>query len=115
MSLPNSIAYVAPAMAAPTSGAAQNAYSCTRASLPANRAGPVDRETFTERRRRVEMATADVSDGIGHGEHREAEREGHAQEPDADIGHTGGQHSRAAPTEHQHEGAEELRGDALRQ
>ena len=61
------------------------------------------------------MATADVSHGVGHREHREAECEGHAQVPDADIGHTGGEHGRTATTEHQHERAKELRGDALRQ
>ena len=63
--------------------------------------------------RGVEVAAADVPDGVGHRDHGEAEGEGHAEVADADVGHAGGQDGRAAPAEHQHEGAEELCGQPL--
>ena len=53
----------------------------SRARSPASEAaaGPQ-----AERHRRVEMAAGDVADGIGHGEHGEAEGERDAGEADAD-------------------------------
>ena len=36
--------------------------------------------------RRVQVAAGDVADGIGHGEHGQAEGERHAEKADADIG-----------------------------
>ena len=63
----------------------------------------------------VEVAAADVPDGVGHRQHGQAEREGHAQESDPDVGHTGREDGRAAASEDQHEGAEELGGESLGQ
>ena len=58
--------------------------------------------------RGVEVPAADVADGVGHGEHGQAEGEGDAEVADADVRDPGGQDGGAAAAEHQPEGAEEL-------
>ncbi len=57
---------------------------------------------------RIEMATGDVPNGIGHGQHRQPEGEGNAKPADADLIHTGGQHRAAAAAEDQPESTDEL-------
>jgi hypothetical protein len=61
------------------------------------------------------VAAADVAEGVGAGDHRQAEGERHADEADAQVrlGHeVGGQHCAATAAEHEPERAEEL-GDGL--
>lgn len=47
----------------------------------------------------VQMAPGDVSDGISHGQHREAEGQGDTQKPDAQVGKRRGQHSTTTPAQ----------------
>ena len=47
-----------------------------------------------------------MAHGEGHGQHRQAERQGDAGIADAHIGHAGGQHRRAAAAQHQPESPE---------
>ena len=58
------------------------------------------------------MAARDVADGVGHREHRQAEREGDAEKADAKRRKGGSQDRAAASAEGKPEGAEELRSGA---
>ena len=61
--------------------------------------------TQADRDRGVEVSAGDVADGIGHGDHGEAEGQRDADQTDADLGKRGRQHGAAATTEHQPERA----------
>ena len=67
----------------------------------------------TDGHRGIEVAAGDVADGIGHGQHRQAEGQRHAREPDAQFRKAGGEHRAAAATEHQPERAEELGAETM--
>jgi hypothetical protein len=54
------------------------------------------------------MASGDVADGKGHGEHGEAECQGDTGETDAEAGISGGEDSGAASAEDEPCGTEEL-------
>jgi hypothetical protein len=64
---------------------------------------------------RVEVATGDVADRVGHGEHGQAEGQRDAEEADAHVDagvgvhHLGGQDGGAAAAEDEDEGPEGLR------
>jgi hypothetical protein len=58
--------------------------------------------------RRVEVAAADVADGVGHGQHRQAEGKRDADEADPDLGEFRGEHRAAAATQDKPERAEEF-------
>ena len=62
---------------------------------------------------RVEVATGDMSHGVGHGQDGQAERQRHAEKADADLGKGSGEDGRAATTEHQPERAEALGRQSL--
>ncbi len=59
------------------------------------------------------MTARNVSDGIGHREDRESEREGHSKEPDSKLGKSRGQYRAPTATEHQPECAYKLRGNLV--
>jgi hypothetical protein len=61
-----------------------------------------------DRHRRIEVTAGDVADREGHRQHREAECQRHAVQPDADFREGGGEHGAAAAAQHQPEGPEEL-------
>jgi hypothetical protein len=63
--------------------------------------------------RRVEVASAEVTHGVGHGHHAETEGERHAGVADPDVRDTGREDRGPAPSEHQPEGAEELGAKSL--
>ena len=65
-----------------------------------------------DRNGRVEMAAGDMSHGIGHGQHRQAERQRHADEADPKLREGRGQHGAAAAGKGKPEGSEEFRADA---
>ena len=69
-------------------------------------------ETQADGDGRVEVPAGDVSDGVGHGEHAQAEREGDPEVADADVGDAGRDDRRAAAGEDQPERAEELSAKA---
>ena len=58
-----------------------------------------------ERHGRVEMASGDMSDGVGHREHRQAKGDGDTQQTDSHLGECRRQHGTAAPAEDQPEGS----------
>ena len=57
---------------------------------------------------RVEVATGNMSDGIGHGQDGEAESQRDTEKADPDLRKGSGEDGRAATTEHQPERAETL-------
>ena len=57
----------------------------------------------------VEVAPGDVPEGVGHREHRQAEGQGNAQQPDPDRGELGGQHRAPASTQNQYKRPDEFR------
>src|SRR3954463_9462148 len=56
------------------------------------------------------MAAGDMTDGEGHGQNRQAEGQGHADETDTQSRKGGGQHSRTASAQHQPGRSDEFRG-----
>jgi hypothetical protein len=54
------------------------------------------------------MAARHVADGVGHGQDRQAERQGDAGKADPELGKRGGQYGRAAAAENQPRRADEL-------
>ncbi len=64
-----------------------------------------------DRHRRVEVTARDRAERVGAGQHRQAERERHADEADAEFRERGRQHRAAAAAEHQPERAEQLGGE----
>jgi CubicO group peptidase (beta-lactamase class C family)/inosine-uridine nucleoside N-ribohydrolase len=56
------------------------------------------------------VAAGDVPDREGHREHGQAERQRHAEQPDADLRECGGEHGAATTAEDEPERADELRG-----
>jgi hypothetical protein len=54
---------------------------------------------------RVKVATRDMTDGIGHGQHGQTERQGDAQQADPHIGEGGSQHGAPAASQYQLEGS----------
>src|SRR5262245_20085398 len=62
------------------------------------------------RHRRIEMTAGDVSDGIGHRQHGQTERERYAKQTDTDLGECSRENRAAATTENKPEGPEELSG-----
>ena len=54
---------------------------------------------------RVKVATRDMTDGIGHGQHGQTERQGDAQQADPHIGEGGSQHGAPAASQYQPEGS----------
>jgi len=67
-----------------------------------------------DRDRRIKVAAGNMADGIGHGQHRQAERQRDAGEADAELGKAGGEDRRAASAERQPERADRLGGIFLR-
>jgi len=57
----------------------------------------------------IEMTARDVADRVGHGQHREPERQRHAQVADADLWEAGGDHRRSAASEREPESADKAR------
>ena len=55
------------------------------------------------------MAAGDMTDGIGHGQNRESERERNTHQANADIRKTGGDYSAATTTQHQPECTDKFR------
>ncbi len=55
------------------------------------------------------MATGNMSDGVGHGQHGQAEGQRHPGKPDADRRERCRQHGRSASAEYQPESPEEFR------
>ena len=58
---------------------------------------------------RIQVAARHVAHRSRHGEHGEAKRERHADEPDAEVGIRRGQHRAAAAAEHEPKGSDRLR------
>ena len=56
------------------------------------------------------MAARDMADGEGHGQHRQAEGQRHADKADTQGRKGGGQHGRAAAAQHQPGCSDEFRG-----
>ena len=63
----------------------------------------------THRHRRVEVATRDVADGKGHGQHGEAKSKRNAEQPDADAGKRRREYGTPAASQHEPSRAQELR------
>ena len=61
------------------------------------------------------MAAGNMADGVDHGQHGQAESDGHADEPDAGAGEGRGEDGGAAPAQDQPERAYQLRGELFRQ
>ena len=61
---------------------------------------------LTERDSRVQVATGNVTDGVGHGEHRKAEGERNAHVTDTGGGNAASEHGCAAAAEYEPEGAD---------
>jgi len=62
---------------------------------------------------RIEVATGDVPDSVGHGQYRQTESQGDTEQANPDVGKGGGQHSAPTAPQDQPEGADKLRGDAF--
>ena len=62
--------------------------------------------------RRVEVAARDVTDGISHGQHGQAECKGNAEKADPEVRKAGSQYCGAATTQHQPKRAKELGDNA---
>src|SRR6201999_3599502 len=60
----------------------------------------------SDRHCRIEMTPRDMSDGIGHREHGEAESERHAEYSNSHLGNAGSDHRTAATAKRQPKGAD---------
>src|SRR6185312_1966191 len=58
----------------------------------------------------IEMAAGDMADGEGHGQHRQAEGQRHADKTDTQGRKGGGQHGRTASAQYQPGCSDEFRG-----
>ena len=68
--------------------------------------GEAAASNLTERDSRVQVATGNVTDGVGHGEHRKAEGERNAHVTDTGGGNAASEHGCAAAAKHKPEGAD---------
>src|SRR3954454_8390071 len=60
------------------------------------------------------MTAGDMPDGVGHGQNRQAEGERDADESDAEVWETSGQHRSPTTPKHQPEGSKDLGRDTPR-
>src|SRR5438128_2708717 len=92
-----------PAMTAPSRGASQNSHSCDYGTdylgddvRDDMLVGATPGAPQADRDRRVEVPAGDVTDGIGHRQHRQAECEGDAEKTDPEVRKPRGQNCSAA-------------------